>query len=168
MTNNISHLEIGRNSMNPMIKLKTLTRMLQHSRKYIQFYQFRKVTGFPNYEINNFTKKGQLTLCVIGKQENLYAKEFINYYINLGVSKIYLYDNNELNGEKFEDVLTEEIKKEYVEIIDVRGSYGMQKIAYQDCYQEHKYEYDWLLALDFDEFIYLPNNSTFKSFLKRN
>ena len=164
----INPLKIETYSNKLIIKLRTVTRMLQHSRKFIQLFQFRKVTGFPVIDKKMFSKKGQLALCVIGKQENVYAKEFINYYINLGASKIYLYDNNDLLGEKFEDVLKEEIKKEYVEIIDVRGLYGMQAIIYQDCYQEHKYEYDWFLNIDFDEFIYLPNNNKFNNILDTN
>ena len=49
-----------------------------------------------------------------------FAKDFINYYINFGISKTFLYDYNELLGEKFEDVLEEE-KNGINLIIDVRG-----------------------------------------------
>ncbi len=35
--------------------------------------------------------------------ENHYIREWIEYYLNLGVDKIFLYDNNDINGEKFED-----------------------------------------------------------------
>ena len=35
-------------------------------------------------------------LCVIGKGEKLYVKEYINYYEKLGYNHIFLYDNNDI------------------------------------------------------------------------
>ena len=46
-----------------------------------------------------------IAICSIGKQENLYIEEFVEYYKNLGFKKIFLYDNNELGGENFSEVL---------------------------------------------------------------
>ena len=37
------------------------------------------------------------------------------------MNKIYLYDNNDINGEKFEDVIDDYIKSGFVEINDWRG-----------------------------------------------
>ena len=58
-------------------------------------------------------KKKQLKvcLCVIGKKENLYAREFVDYYRKIGYNNIFIYDNNEINDEKFEDVINNEIKE---------------------------------------------------------
>ena len=41
----------------------------------------------------------------MGRQENLYVKEFIEYYINLGVDHIYIYDDNDPNTERVSDVI---------------------------------------------------------------
>ena len=41
----------------------------------------------------------------MGKLENKYAKELIDYYKNLGVDKFYLADNNDRNSEKLSDLL---------------------------------------------------------------
>ena len=35
-------------------------------------------------------KTKDVALCVIAKNENLYIKEFVEYYKNLGIKKIYL------------------------------------------------------------------------------
>ena len=43
------------------------------------------------------TTNMKIALCTLGKQENLYAKEFIEYYTNLGVDHIYIYKDNEPN-----------------------------------------------------------------------
>ena len=48
----------------------------------------------------NKTQTMKIALCTVGKKENLYAKEFIEYYINLGVNHIFIYDDNEKNDEK--------------------------------------------------------------------
>ena len=59
------------------------------------------------------TKK--VCLCVIGKNENLYIQEFINYYNKQGYNHIFLYDNNDINDERFDDVIKNE--KDFISII---------------------------------------------------
>jgi hypothetical protein len=99
------------------------------------------------------SKKIKACVCVVAKKENLYAQEFVNYYINLGYEHVYIYDNNDINDEKFEDVLQKEIKLNYVTIVNIRGELKGLCIAYIDCYEKHGKEYDWLSFFDFDEFL---------------
>jgi len=102
-----------------------------------------------------------LALCAIAKNENLYIREWIEYYKMMGINKIILYDNNEVNGERFEDVINDYIDNGIVEIVDRRGvviqnrSYGKstQGKAYHDCYYNNYKNYDWLLFFDIDEFL---------------
>ena len=61
-------------------------------------------------------------LCIIAKKENLYAKKFVNHYKKLGYNHIYIYDNNNINDEKFEDVIQDEINSGFVTIINFRGT----------------------------------------------
>ena len=110
--------------------------------------------------------KKLICLCVVGKEENPYAKEFINYYKKLGFQKIFLYDNNDINGEKFEDIINKEIKSGFVSIINYRGYKGIQYEAYYDCYKNNYKKFDWLSFFDFDEFLVLvPKTKTIKQFL---
>ena len=44
-------------------------------------------------------------LITIGRMENRYAREFIEYHLNLGFDHIYVLDNNRQHEEHFEDVL---------------------------------------------------------------
>ena len=45
-------------------------------------------------EIYRYHKLKQIKVCIctIGKQENRYIKEYIEYYKNYGIDKIFLYD----------------------------------------------------------------------------
>ena len=112
-----------------------------------------------NYILHNAYKYIKACLCVIGKNENLYVKEFVTYYKNLGYNHIYIYDNNDVNGERFEDVLDDEIKSNFVTIKHYRGKNalhiqrGPQCMAFRHCYDSHRREYDWLSFFDFDEFL---------------
>ena len=115
-------------------------------------------------------KIAKVGLCAIGKLENLYAKEYINYYKKLGYKHIFIYDNNDQNEEKFESVLNKDIKKGFVTIIDYRGFRGSrdspQFDAYFDCYEKYNKDYDWLSFFDFDEFLELkPKNLKIYEFL---
>ena len=65
----------------------------------------------------------------------------MNYYKNLGYNHIFIYDNNDINDERFEDVLSKEISENFVSIIDYRGFRGKrnkpQFDAYYDCYENN-------------------------------
>ena len=118
-----------------------------------------------SFKIN---KNIKVCLCTLGKKENLYAKEFVDHYKNLGINKIFIYDNNEKNDERFDLVLKDYINNGLVEIIDFRGKIGPQMKAMEDC-RKHNYKiFDWLIFYDMDEFIFLRNFSSIKDFLNQN
>lgn len=90
-------------------------------------------------------------LCSIAKLENKYIYEWVQYHIDLGFSHVFIYDNNDIDGETISSVFEDSAIKEYVTIVDFRGKSRMQLKAYNDCYQT--YEYDWFAFIDVDEFI---------------
>ena len=106
-----------------------------------------------------------VALCVIAKNENLYIKEFIEYYKNLGIKKIYLYDNNDINDENFNTILNKYINSEFVKIKNIRGKSEIKTLAYNHCYQTNFNKYSWFLFLDVDEYLYIKNNRTLLNFL---
>ena len=112
-------------------------------------------------------KKTKVCLCTVGKLENLYVKEYISHYIKLGLDKIFIYDNNEEKGERFEDVIKEYIERGFVEIINFRGILNPQLNAYQDCLNKNYNKYNFLLFYDMDEFIYLKDFGNIKYFLNQ-
>jgi len=121
---------------------------------------------FRKNELNNL----KVCICTVGKEENRYIQEFVEHYKNYGVDKIYLYDNNDINGEKFENVLSKYVDNKFVEIINWRGV--KEKSTYyrimDSCYQTYHNYYDWLIFYEIDEFIYLKKYGNIKSFLVRN
>ena len=104
-------------------------------------------------------------LCVIAKEENKYIKEYVEYYKQLRINKIFLYDNNDINGEKFDIILKKFINKDFVKIINYRGFYKPQKQAYKNCYNINKYKYNWIAFFDVDEYLYILNYSNINIFL---
>lgn len=107
----------------------------------------------------------KVAVCVIGRQENRYAVEFVEYYKKLGVDKIFIYDNNHGDEEHFEEVLNEYINSELVEVVDWRDKAICQLSSYQDCYDKHNSEYDWICFFDFDEYLYIEDGRDIKEFL---
>jgi len=118
-----------------------------------------------DYNHSSKQKTSNICICSIGKNENLYVREFVEYYFNLGIDKIFLYDNNDINGEKFENVLMDFIQNNFVEIIDVRGLSSIQIPIYNYCYRKYNKFYDWIGFLDFDEFLFIENNKTIKNYI---
>ena len=91
--------------------------------------------------------------------ENDYIRFFVEYYKNLHFDKIFIYDNNDIAGEKFEDVINDYIQNGFVEIIDFRGREVAQLPSYQDCYDRFNNQYDWIAFFDVDEFLTFSDGS---------
>ena len=104
-------------------------------------------------------------LCTLGKEENKYAKQFVEHYKNLDVDKIFIYDNNDIFGEKFEEVIKDYIDNDYVEIVNWRGRKKQILNIMNDCYLKNNMNYDWLIFYEFDEFIFLKDFTSLKTYL---
>ena len=110
----------------------------------------------------------KVCVCTCGKYENKYAREFVEYYKKYGVDKIFIFDNNEVNGERFESVILDYINEEFVTIINYRGLLKIQMKAFSQCYNENKDKYNWLIYYDMDEFIHLEGYNNIKTYLSKS
>lgn len=106
---------------------------------------------------SQYNRTGKIALCCIVKLENDYIRFFVEYYRSLHFDKIILYDNNDPNGERLDEVIGDYIQSNYVEIVDFRGREVAQLDAYQDCYNKYNNEYDWIAFFDCDEFLAFSN-----------
>ena len=111
------------------------------------------IKGLYNRRWTQYTRTGKIALCCIAKMENDYIRFFVEYYKNLHFDKIFIYDNNDSEGERFDEILKEYIQSGFVEIVDFRSRKVAQLPAYQDCYDKHNKEYDWIAFFDCDEFL---------------
>jgi hypothetical protein len=128
----------------------------------------------PKFLNNNYSyfsiKQDKLGICIcsIVKNENLYIREFINYYYLLGVDKIIIYDNNDIEGETINNIIKDYIINQFVEIIDVRGLSSIQIPIYNYCYRKNKDIYDWIGFIDIDEYLYIKNEKNIKNYFFSN
>ena len=99
----------------------------------------------------------KLAICTMARNENLYIKEYIDYYLNLGFDHIYIFDDNEPNKENISNILNNDYNK-YVTIYDYRTIIKDQKKAFTLCYEKNKYKYDWIFMNDIDEFLVVKND----------
>ena len=109
--------------------------------------------------------KLQILICTIAKKENKYINEFVEHYLNLKITKIIIYDNNDINGEDFYNILQKYIRKRLIKIINIRGIKRPQKKALNDCYKNNNKNYDWIGFYDIDEFLYINNYTNLNNFL---
>lgn len=119
-----------------------------------EYYSLKKIK-YKSYFYN--TSDELICMCSIIKEENLYIKDFIEHYKLLGYNHFYIYDNNDKNGEKLEDVISNEINSGLVSIIDFRGFRGKrggpQMDAYYNCYEVTKNNCSWISFFDIDEYL---------------
>ena len=120
---------------------------------------------------NNFFKNNiKICLCVVAKNENLYLREFVEHYKKIGYNKIFLYDNNEPDGENFNEVIYDYIKSGFVKVINYRKisvHSNPQADSYKDCYKKNNKLYDWLSFYDIDELLEINEKyKTIQDFLK--
>lgn len=94
----------------------------------------------------------------MGKLENEYAREVIDYYKDLGVDKFYIADNNDKNAERFSDIFQKEIFDGTMDVIDITGRKKDQTQLYGEMYENFKNECRWQSFFDFDEFLVLTEN----------
>lgn len=108
-----------------------------------------------------------VALCCIAKSENKYIREFVEHYKLLGFSSVFIYDNNDVNGERFEDVISDYIENGFVKIVNFRGKNRAMFDAYNDCYRNRCKGYDWVCFFDCDEFLTLQKDNSIDKYLSR-
>ena len=105
--------------------------------------------------------------CAMGKKENLYSRELISYYMNIGVDKFIFGDNNFPETEKLADVLQDYIDNGIVDILDLFGSSIDQAEFYDKIYEKYKNQCAWLTFFDFDEYLVMYSGKRKKVGLKK-
>lgn len=104
----------------------------------------------------------EVSLHMIFKDEARYLREWLEYYLLIGVEHFYLYNNN--SEDNYLDILQSYIDKGLVTLIEWPKKYA-QKEAWMDCYRKYRHETHWLGCIDADEFVNLQKHNNIKDFL---
>lgn len=104
----------------------------------------------------------------IAKLENNYLRHWVEYYKKLGFTNIVLCDNNDVDGERFEEVIGDYIESGYVIVEDYRGQICPQYPAYEACYEKYNKDYDWLAYFDIDEYFTICSPIGIAEFLEQD
>ena len=136
--------------------------LLQNNKQEIEEVQ---ITPKKKQIFKSNTDLLKICICTFAKNQNLYINEFVEFYQKIGINKIFLYDNNDENGEKFNDILKLYINNGTVEIINWRGKNAEHEEMMSDCYKNNYINYDWLIFYEIDEYIHIKENNDLKLFL---
>lgn len=102
-----------------------------------------------------------IAICAIIKDCDLdYLIEWINHHRNIGVDKFIIYDNES-------EIPIKDVLFQYSEQLIINEIIGvnMQINAYNQCINNYKNDFDWIIFIDDDEFIVSEN---IKDFLNKN
>ena len=141
---------------------RLLTLYVLHNYKNIKHVELQDLR-------KEYIKRDMKTLlCCIGRQENRYIREFVEYYKYLGVTNICLFDNNYDGEDDFRDVIGDYIDNGFVILKDYRNRKVCQLDAYNECYKTYGDKYDWILFFDIDEFMFINEDDKLHDYLSRN
>ncbi len=104
-----------------------------------------------------------LSVLAIVKNEALYFKEWLDYYIKMGVEHFFIYDN-ESTDNTF-NILKPYIEQGYISYTFWEGE-KQQEIVYNDALKKYKNSSRWLAIVDLDEFICPKEQVLISDFLK--
>lgn len=114
---------------------------------------------------NSIQKKYTISICGIFKNEASYMKEWIEYYLLIGIDHFYLYNNN--SEDDYKSILQPYIKKGLVTLTEWPDIPG-QISAYKHWYENYRHETNWCTFLDLDEFLCPLKDVNIKDWLKKH
>ena len=114
--------------------------------------------------IAGFVNQKDAVICCIAKFEQPYIDEWVRYYLKLGFSRVYIYDNHDepTIEESFRDV----DYKDKISVIHYPGSIK-QIPAYNDFIKNYAPKHTWVGFIDCDEFISLVKPEPIVDLLSR-
>lgn len=104
----------------------------------------------------------------IAKMEELYIVDWIEHNKKIGIDKIYLADNNDVNYHTpLKPIIQKYIDTGYVEYINYVGfkERSLQSRYYTKQYTKIKNDFDWITFIDIDEYIMIKKYTDIKHML---
>lgn len=123
------------------------------------YYKAKLIMSKPNV----ISKKYNVAICAIFKNEGPYLKEWLEFNHIVGVDHFYLYNNN--SEDDYQIVLQPYIDNGLVTLI--QWPYNQKQMeCYMSCIENYSKETKWLGFIDIDEFIVPKDVDSIYSFLK--
>ena len=121
-------------------------------------YKKQQIDNYISYKIKSDIEKSnkydiRVALVAICRLENNYLLEWISYYLNIGIDKIILGDNNFDGEDNVEELVKDYIAKGVLDLKDERNKILIQDDFYNRMYDEYKNQFDWICFFDIDEFL---------------
>ena len=145
------------------IRRSTNVDLLQSVIHFLRWKKFHIVKHVPYVKTNDI-KNDELAIAIMIKNEGIYIKEWLDFYITMGVDRFYIFDNGSTDN-------TFEILKPYIEskivILTHYPGKAVQINSYNDairCCKRNNTK--WLALLDADEFLYPVEKGNLKDALK--
>jgi len=110
------------------------------------------------------SKKYNVAVCAIFKNEAPYLREWIEFNHIVGVEHFYLYNND--SNDDFQNILQPYIESGLVTLKDWPGA-QQQMPAYYDCFEKFAKETKWLGFIDVDEFVVPKSTNNLYEFLQK-
>lgn len=104
-------------------------------------------------------------VCAVVRLENNYLNEWVQHYKKLGFDKIILFDNNRYNEDKVNDVINDDIKTGFVNVIKVPTLTEFQINAYNTVIQNFGNQFNWVGFFDIDEYLTLTKHKTIQEYI---
>lgn len=124
------------------------------------FYKAKLTISRPNI----ISKKYNVAICAIFKNEGPYLKEWLEFNHIIGVEHFYLYNNN--SKDNYQTVLQPYIDNGLVTLI--QWPYNQKQMeCYMSCIEDYSKETKWLGFIDIDEFIVPKSTDSIYEFLKQ-
>ena len=154
------------NKLKYYIKFHSIKKIFEINKIYLILI-FIFLSWFSKSLFFKIFKQIKIALCTMGRKENLYAQEFIDYYIKIGIDHIFIYDDNDKNTEKISIILNPKYKQYVTVYENLNKETKYQSGVYNNCYRNNNKKCDWLLMIDMDEFLYIKRFSL-KNYLSKS
>lgn len=113
---------------------------------------------------NTTTPALYFSVCAIAKNEGPYFKEWIEWHLQHGAEKFFIYDNESTDE-------TRHILAPYIRagIVDYKlwPGHRRQLAAYDDCLENNRFASRWIAFIDLDEFIVPMKDTSIANLLRR-
>lgn len=100
-----------------------------------------------------------MSWCIVGifKNEAHGVREWVNHHLREGVGHIFLIDNGSTDDTR---ILLQMYRKDVLTVVEDCEKYAQETLYNRHCLKLATEGYDWVLALDLDEFVYARREST--------